>query len=260
MVSLGFQLVFLDIDPVLVSCWRNHLSKMLDRSRVRGSEYPLVLESSLKTYDGRFDCIVSPGNSFARMDGGLDLIISRFFSEGKGGGRDGLTDVLDYVRRVHYARWRGLQPVGSCYMIDMLPWMASTGDVGWNRFACRYIAHSPTMRVPSALWREEIVYECMWSVLNEVFNHNGKIPLEQQDDSQESGSQESGPAAIKTVVVTGLGTGTGRMDRDLCARLMVMAFVNFVEALEAGPGGLNEWRWTLAKEWDLRIKAAKTPQ
>ncbi|KAK7207390.1 hypothetical protein BZA70DRAFT_271153 [Myxozyma melibiosi] len=268
MPTINFALTLLDIDPALVRSWSHYLSTLLPRGRLPPDFYPSVQESSLKTHEGAFDCIVSPGNSFARMDGGLDLLISRFFSEPRAASlgleeKDALVEVLRYVQRVHYRRWKGLQPVGSCYLIDMLPWMAENcterggseqARVDWNRFRCRYIAHSPTMRVPSALWREEIVYECMWSMLNEVYNHN--LAVEQAQTSGSS-TADSSQKKIERVVVTGLGTGTGGLDREVCARLMVTAYVNFLDAIEAGEESQGEWRWNLAREWDRRISGGK---
>ncbi|KAK9379108.1 uncharacterized protein V2V93DRAFT_360549 [Kockiozyma suomiensis] len=267
MPAISFSLTFLDIDPALVSAWSRLLSEQFPRSRLREELYPVVLESSLKNYKESFDCIVSPGNSFARMDGGFDLLISRFFSEqrAKMAGveeKEVLRDMLKYVQDGHFRRWKGLQPVGSCYLIDMLPWMTETSSsaeseaeetevVAWNRFRCRYVAHSPTMRVPSALWREEIVYDCMWSMLNEVYNHNEAIAAdEQQEKNIKCGFKQQ---RIRKVVVSGLGTGTGGLDREVCAQLMVSAYVAFVSAVENGDA--NEWRWSTAQAWDKKISA-----
>ncbi|KAK9447437.1 uncharacterized protein V1518DRAFT_376844 [Limtongia smithiae] len=256
---MNFALTFLDIDPALTAAWSRHLHTLLPSSRHLTHPRPNVVTDSLKSLDFAFDCIVSPGNSFARMDGGLDLLISRFFAEGRrrGGERERLGSVLRFVQLQHFRRWRGLQPVGSCYLIDMLPWMArGPGDdevllaekaMFWNKYHCRYIAHSPTMRVPSLLWREEVVYECMWSVLNEIYNHNLAV------SSSPTTSCLPAPQKIERVVVTGLGTGTGELDRDVCAHLMVLAYVNFLDALEAGEESQGEWRWGLAREWDTLI-------
>ncbi|KAK9468815.1 hypothetical protein V1512DRAFT_202310 [Lipomyces arxii] len=228
---MNFKVIFLDIDPVLTHEWEKLLDSKLRRSKYNNRLYPSVVTQSITSaeFTQKFDCIVSPGNAFARMEGGLDLLITRFFT-GKHGDEK---KTLKYVQDQHHKRWRGLQPVGSCYLIDMLPHMNS--NKCYNRFSCRYIAHSPTMRVPSRLWRYDIIYDCMWSILNEVYNHNVNAGPKEQ---------------IQNLVVSGLGTGTGEMNKAVCAELMIEAYVQFLAALDRTADTTEEWQWVLAKELD----------
>ncbi len=74
---------------------------------------------------------------------------------------------------------------------------------GEQRFQCKYIAHCPTMRVPSnCRWNKEIVYNCMWSLLNELRVHNAVRKT----------------VPITRVFVTGLGTGIGGFpSQNMCS-------------------------------------------
>ncbi|KAK9314968.1 hypothetical protein V1522DRAFT_406108 [Lipomyces starkeyi] len=259
---MNFALTFLDVDPTLPSLWSHYLQQHLPHLRVPRHLYPQVLTASVTSPPPNlaFDCIVSPGNSFARMDGGLDLSISRLFagSRTRSSGTTSLTAVLKYVQKAHHERWKGLQPVGSCYIIDMLPFLLSNDTVTdnysgdsqpeTNTFGCRYIAHAPTMRVPSVLGRAEVVYDCMWAILNEIYNHNKAI-----DSASSSCRETTEHTKIEKVVISGLGTGTGELSRDMCAKLMVLAYVHFLDAVEKGEDCAGEWSWQRAREWDRII-------
>ncbi|KAK9360353.1 hypothetical protein V1504DRAFT_440534 [Lipomyces starkeyi] len=229
---MNFALTFLDVDPTLPSLWSqsHYLQQHLPHLRVPRHLYPQVLTASVTSPPPNltFDCSVSPGNSFARMDGGLDLSISRLFagSMTRSSGTTSLT-----------ARWKGMQPVGSCYIIDMLPFLLSNDTVTdncsgdsrpeTNTFGCRYIAHAPTMRVPSVLGRAEVLYDCMWAILNEIYNHNKAV-----DSASSSCRETTEHTKIENVVVSGLGTGTGEYKGEDCA---------------------GEWSWQRAREWDRII-------
>ncbi|KAK9355569.1 hypothetical protein V1505DRAFT_367328 [Lipomyces doorenjongii] len=253
---MNFALTFLDIDPTLPSLWKHYLEQHLPHLRVPRHLYPQVLTASITSPPPNlaFDCIVSPGNSFARMDGGLDLSISRLFA-GSMTSSTSLTAVFNYVQKAHHERWKGLQPVGSCYIIDMLPFLSNdtvtnSGDSRpeTNTFGCRYIAHAPTMRVPSVLVRAEVVYECMWAILNEIYNHNKAV-----EGASMSCPETTEHRKIEKVVVSGLGTGTGKLSKDICAKLMVLAYVHFLDAVEKSEDCAGEWTWQRAREWDSII-------
>ncbi|KAK9370514.1 hypothetical protein V1509DRAFT_616014 [Lipomyces kononenkoae] len=259
---MNFAIVFLDIDPTLTNLWKHYLERHLPHVRVPRHLYPQIVTASITALPANltFDCIVSPGNSFARMDGGLDLYISRMFAGSRTGTTHtaaSLTPVLQYVQKVHHERWKGLQPVGSCYIIDMLPFLVThekgstdnkkgSSKTDLNPSGCRYIAHTPTMRVPTVIDRDEVVYDCMWAALNEIYNHNSAIDVSLS-------SRESRHTQIGKVAVSGLGTGTGNINMDTCAELMVLAYVHFLDAIEKGQDCTAEWSWRRAKEWDRII-------
>src|SRR2546423_1741865 len=61
-----------------------------------------VVESRFEEL-GRFDCMVSAGNSFGLMDGGVDAAITRFFG----------SPLMDKVQRQILEEYLGEQPVGT---------------------------------------------------------------------------------------------------------------------------------------------------
>ena len=99
------------------------------------------------------------------------------------------------------------------------------------------------MRVPESVrWHKEVVYNCVWSLLVEVDNHNASV-------AEGAAGEGEGKARIETVAMTGLATGVGRVPPEECARQMAMAFAHYHEA-KASPEkwGALKWRdiWQLA--------------
>ncbi|KAI6154628.1 hypothetical protein BKA82DRAFT_82970, partial [Pisolithus tinctorius] len=146
------------------------------------------------------DCIVSPANSYGIMDGGFDFYLSMAFSPSK--------DFHALTRLVQAAirdRYYGFAPPGSCILVPGLP---------PNDFSCKVIAVCPTMRYPEELkWHKDIVYNTMWSLLVEL-----EIWNEKADDEEKK---------IKKVLMTGLGTGVGKIPSSVCAKQMALAVKHF---------------------------------
>ena len=77
------------------------------------------------------------------------------------------------------------------------------------------------MRVPEDVsWNLDLVYNCMWSLLVEIEHWN------------ETASEED---KIKRLLMTGLGTGTGYIGSERCARQMMLAFKHFKEGVAEQP-------------------------
>lgn len=93
----------------------------------------------------KFDCIVSPANSFGIMDGGFDAVLSNFFG----------TSLMSNVQSEICKSWAGEQPVGSCIIVP-------TGNINHP-----YCAHTPTMRVPKRIIGTDNIYNAMRSMLLE---------------------------------------------------------------------------------------------
>ncbi|RPD57386.1 hypothetical protein L226DRAFT_161126 [Lentinus tigrinus ALCF2SS1-7] len=67
-----------------------------------------------------------------------------------------------------------------------------------NAFKCRFVALCPTMRTPASVtWHREIVYNCVWSLLVAIDEHNAR-----------AANEPEGGGRIETVVMTGLATGS----------------------------------------------------
>ena len=134
----------------------------------------------------RFDCFVTAGNSFGQMDAGVDAAVARFF------GYSLVKDVQAYILR----EFLGEQPVGTSFLVE-------TGHAKH-----RYVAHTPTMRVPMAIDRTDYVYLAMMASLREIHRHNRDRPERR----------------IELVACPGLGTGYGRVPALEAARQMALAY------------------------------------
>lgn len=131
------------------------------------------------------DAILSPANSFGHMDGGIDLLYSRYF------GWDLQTNLQAVLAEHHY----GELPVGQ----------AIVHATGHARFP--FLVSAPTMRVPARIDQTVNVYLAFRAALIAVLKHN-------------AASDE----AIDSLLVPGLGTGIGAMPPARAARQMRLAY------------------------------------
>ena len=140
----------------------------------------------------------------------FDLALSRAF---QGGSADAyfLTDhVQAHLRR----RAAGFLPPGSCALVGLPEGVAGAG----NAWGTRVLAVLPTMRVPGDVgWHRDLVYNATWALLAEVARWNA-------DEGANGGP-------IERIVMTGLGTGTGGVSAERCARQMVLAVKHFEEGV-----------------------------
>jgi O-acetyl-ADP-ribose deacetylase (regulator of RNase III) len=138
----------------------------------------------------KYDCLVSPANSFGMMDGGIDAAITRYFG----------LDLERHVQQRILQDYLGEQPVGSSFII-------ATGHPQHP-----WLAHTPTMRIPMAIKGTDIPYTAMWAMLLAVRQHNQTHP----------------DRAIRSIACPGLGTGIGQVPHDEAARLMAVAYDHFL--------------------------------
>jgi O-acetyl-ADP-ribose deacetylase (regulator of RNase III) len=120
----------------------------------------------------QFDCVATAGNSFGLMDAGFDLAVHKFFGPG----------VQERIQQRILSDFLGEQPVGTSILVP----------TGHDR--CRWVAHSPTMRIPMNIEGTDHVYLAAWATILEVARMNA-----------------SGHARIATLVLPAFGTGTGGM-------------------------------------------------
>lgn len=168
----------------------------------------------------QFDAIVSPANSYARLDGGFDDALSRAFSP-----QQDYLALTRVAQAVVYKEWRGFAPPGSCTLVDLDD--ESLRKNGWD---CRYMALCPTMKIPqNVVWDKEVVYECVWALLATVNKHNRKVE-EVNDDKKDR--------PIRSLLMTPLATGYGGWSAERWAAQTVLAIRHFVDASE------NSEKWT----------------
>ena len=130
------------------------------------------------------DCIVSPANSYGLMDGGVDGPINY------GLNYIDARIVRPYIQKYFY----GEQPVGTCVIFE----------TGQNNY--RYLAHTPTMRIPTDVSNTQNPYLAFRALLRELLNHNKKYNN------------------IKTVLMTGFCTGAGNFSADKAGKQMRIAY------------------------------------
>ena len=106
-------------------------------------------ESFMKETD--VQAIVSPANSFGRMDGGYDWFISKYYEEIHN------INITGEVQNGIAQLYRGEQPVGTAMTLKFEN--------------APSLIHSPTMRFPRKITDGEVIINCMRMVLNECV-HN----------------------------------------------------------------------------------------
>ena len=184
-----FKLILVDPQPALCAAWHKHFDGLPNIEIVNGYFENL----------SEFDCMVSAANSFGLMDGGVDLAIIRYFGK----------TLEQHVQQYILEQFLGEQPIGTSFIIK-------TGHAKHP-----FIAHTPTMRVPTPIALTDNVYVAMWAMLLAVYQHN--LASDQQ---------------IHSVACPGLGTATGQVPYDEAARQMAVAYRHFLN-----PPSSISWRY-----------------
>ena len=176
------QIVLAAVDDDLVRAWESTCGKMESVKIHRGS-----------IFDVKCDAIVSPGNSFGFMEGGLNLEISQFF-----GGQ-----VLERLQKLIQTRHHGELLVGRAEVVDT------------DHAKIPYLIAAPIMRVPTVLRETVNVYLATRAILTLV--KFGTVP-------------DGTPVKhiIETIAIPGMGTGKGKVPPDICANQMKVALENIL--------------------------------
>ena len=176
------QIVLAAVDDELVRAWESTCGKMESVKIHRGS-----------IFDVKCDAIVSPGNSFGFMEGGLNLEISEFF-----GGH-----VLERLQKLIQTRHHGELLVGLAEVVDT------------DHAKIPYLIAAPIMRVPTVLRETVNVYLATRAILTLV--KFGTVP-------------DGTPVKhiIETIAIPGMGTGKGKVPPHICANQMKVALENIL--------------------------------
>lgn len=143
-------------------------------------------------FDYISECIVSPSNSFAFLDGGLDNEIRKFYQ------KEHYIDIEKTVQDAIESRFDGELLVGQCLFLPLITFNQK------KRVPDLLVA--PTMRVPMILGKESVnVYLASKAVFRK---------LKELDRINR----------VKCVTVSGLGTGIGQVPYDVCAKQMKQAY------------------------------------
>jgi O-acetyl-ADP-ribose deacetylase (regulator of RNase III) len=163
-----------DINAGIVEAWEQAFG-----------DVPDVQVSHGDIFAQQADGIVSPANSFGFMDGGIDLLYSRYF------GWELETRLRGLLSEKHY----GELPVGQAVVLatnhDKIPFLVS----------------APTMRVPMRIGGTANVYLAFRAALIAVTAHNSEADT-----------------PIRSLLVPGMGTGVGDVAPGQAARQMRLAY------------------------------------
>jgi len=186
----------------------------------------------------QFDTIVSPANSYGRLDGAFDDAISRVFAPADD--YDGLTRA---AQSKLYEQWRGYAPPGSCTIFKIPQEFQKKNRNIWG---CERVALCPTMRVPTDVrWNREVVYNCLWSLLCAVDNHNRSV--------RENQAVPEDDQLIRSILMTPLGTGVGKISPERWAGQAVLAMKHFDDAAD-DPDKWSSLDWMQLGEYALETE------
>lgn len=187
-----------------------------------------------------FDLIVSPANSYGRLDGGFDDAISLAFSP-----RDDYNALTRAVQLELYEKWRGFAPPGTCTLVQF------PGPLLQNPRRCAFVAICPTMREPmNVVWDREVVYESVWSLLCEVEGRNRA--------SASASASKPEEKEINRLLMTPQAAGIGKVSKERWSAQMVLAMKHFVDAVER-PERWSRMQWNeIMKDCDEVATTWKT--
>ena len=162
----------------------------------------------------KFDLIVSPANSYGRLDGGFDDAISRAYAP-----KDDYLALTRVAQSTLYKEWHGFAPPGTCTLVRIPDEFQERSRNVWET---KYIGLCPTMRVPqNVCWDREVVYECIWSLLCAIDKHNRSI-------TETEGASNT---PIRSILMTPLATGTGFVSPERWAQQVVLSINHFMDSL-----------------------------
>jgi O-acetyl-ADP-ribose deacetylase (regulator of RNase III) len=170
----GLKVHLRDINAEVVKAWEGAFK-----------DAPGVLVSRGDIFEHKADAIVSPANSFGYMDGGIDLLYSKYF------GWQIEANLRALLSELHY----GELPVGQAAVL-------ATGHE-----SIPFLVSAPTMRVPMRIGETINVYLAFRAALIAVLTHNA-----------------GGGTPIRSLLVPGLGTGIGDVTPERAARQMRLAY------------------------------------
>lgn len=142
-------------------------------------------------FDNLSDCIVSPSNSYGFLDGGLDNEIRKFYEKNN-------IDIEKQVQDTIYSGYSGELLVGQSVFLSFII---------TNQYKLvPDLLVVPTMRVPMVLGKESVnVYLATKAIFTRLKD------LERIN-------------RIKSITISGLGTGVGQVPYDICAKQMKQAY------------------------------------
>jgi O-acetyl-ADP-ribose deacetylase (regulator of RNase III) len=172
------QTLLIDLDSDLVSAWREVFAAEIAEGAIE------VRQGSLLDVLTDVDAVLTAGNSYGQMDGGVDRAVAGYWP-----------GVQRSVWAALADEHHGYLPVGCASVVP------TGGD------PCRWLVYAPTMRVPMPLTDglDIAVHDAFWAALLAVGRHRATNP-------------------ITKFAVPGFGTGYGQVRPERAAQLMAAAY------------------------------------
>ncbi len=188
---MTFKLILSAVSEDLFEAFKKHFAK-----------FPQVEVVFKRFEDNEFDCVVSAANSFGLMDGGVDQCITDYFG----------VQMMKRVQEKVLSEYYGEQPVGTSMIVrGNADFKFGEGGVLLKN---KYVAHTPTMRIPMDINKTNNVYAAMKAMLIAIEKHNIEVDEFKKHDIQNHETK------IDTVVCPGLGTNAGRVPAEEAAKMM----------------------------------------
>lgn len=170
-------------------------------------------------FDGFFtNAIISPANSYGFMDGGIDAVYAKRWPELQGD--------LQAALRLSFS---GHIPVGwsRVTMLHDAPQLGRDFDM---------VITCPTMRIPESIVGTSNVYLAFLAALQTIKSWNQQAVVDRA-------------RRIESVTCPGMGTGVGKMDPDVAAYQMRVAYDHWLKTPDFGP----DMSRAIGLEYDLRM-------
>ena len=165
------------------------------------ADIPEVKPSQGDIFEFPADAIISPANCFGFMDGGIDRLYSEYLG----------WHVQDRLRTHLKDQYDGELPIGMAVLVET------------DHPEIPYLISAPTLRAPVNVSE----------TVNAFLAFRAAIRVINRKNVQE-------PGTIKSVLCPGLGTGTGEMPVERCAKQMHAAYVNVMYEGDPVPASVND--------------------
>lgn len=205
---MTFKLILSAIKPDLFEAFKKHFAQF-PQVEIVNVPFEKVMHRS--------DCVVSAANSFGLMDGGVDQCITDYFG----------VQMMKRVQQMVIEEYWGEQPVGTSMIVrgnENFEFIQNP-DLPHEKQELKknkYVAHTPTMRVPMDINKTSYVYSAMKAMLIAVEKHNMEV------DGFKKYNMQDHKTRIDVVVCPGLGTNAGRVPAEEAAKMMSLALYHFL--------------------------------
>lgn len=179
------QIYLLDFNNEMITAWKKHFHPIFDD--IAPVEFVQNdFGTFMEEHEVDIDAVVSPANAYGLMDGGYDEALTKYFGN----------ELQLMVQKKIVQELYGEQPVGTSISLKI------------PHRNIRLI-HTPTIRTPSEIKDQTIIYQCMRTTLMEALNNN-----------------------CKSVVIPAFGGSTGRVEPDIIAKMMYRAYLQIFDEKE----------------------------